>query len=94
MLVVIGLWLLYSMLGVSAVVGLGTIPVLALLSANLSKAMYRKYSHLSMVNVLIVGCDKAWARATDDRIGAIKEFLLGIKVVKVGNNPRVALLKL
>jgi hypothetical protein len=31
----------------------------------------------------LTGCDRAWARATDARVGAIKEFLLGYKVIKV-----------
>jgi hypothetical protein len=28
-------------------------------------------------------CDKSWLRLRDARTGAIKEFLLGIKVIKV-----------
>jgi hypothetical protein len=30
-------------------------------------------------------CDKSWLRLRDARTGAIKEFLLGIKVIKVGS---------
>ena len=30
-----------------------------------------------------LGCDQSWARARDARTGAVKEFVLGYKVIKV-----------
>ncbi|WVW84262.1 hypothetical protein I302_106292 [Kwoniella bestiolae CBS 10118] len=66
---IIGVVMLYSMLGVSALVGIACIPLSMPLSYLVSKLIYR--------------CDKEWARARDARTGALKEFLLGIKVIKL-----------
>lgn len=38
----VGFWLLYSMLGISAVVGIGCIPILSSLTVVLAKFIYRK----------------------------------------------------
>ncbi|WWC94460.1 hypothetical protein V866_001306 [Kwoniella sp. B9012] len=65
----IGVGMLYGMLGVSALVGIACIPLSMPLSYLVSKLIYR--------------CDKEWARARDARTGALKEFLLGIKVIKL-----------
>jgi ABC-type multidrug transport system fused ATPase/permease subunit len=59
------------MLGVSAVVGIGCIPLLSSLTVILAKFIYY--------------CDKSMARVRDSRIGAVKEFLSGIKVIKLNN---------
>ncbi|WVQ99735.1 hypothetical protein IAU59_006877 [Kwoniella sp. CBS 9459] len=61
--------MLYSMLGVSAFVGIACIPLTMPLSYINSKLIYQ--------------CDKEWARARDARTGALKELLLGIKVIKL-----------
>nr|XP_019007523.1 uncharacterized protein I206_07785 [Kwoniella pini CBS 10737]OCF46304.1 hypothetical protein I206_07785 [Kwoniella pini CBS 10737] len=66
---IIGVGMLYSMLGISALVGIACIPLSTPLSYLVSKLIYR--------------CDKEWARARDARAGAMKEFLLGIKVIKL-----------
>ncbi|WVF71138.1 hypothetical protein IAT40_005935 [Kwoniella sp. CBS 6097] len=66
---VIATGMLYSMLGVSAFVGIVCIPLTMPLSYINSKLIYR--------------CDKEWARARDARTGALKELLLGIKVIKL-----------
>ncbi|OCF43038.1 hypothetical protein I317_03131 [Kwoniella heveanensis CBS 569] len=66
---VIATGMLYSMLGVSAFVGIACIPLMMPLSYINSKLIYR--------------CDKEWARARDARTGALKELLLGIKVIKL-----------
>ena len=60
---------MYQMLGVSAFVGIACVPLAAPLSTYVAKNIYR--------------CDKAWARHRDARTAAIKEFLLGVKVIKV-----------
>ncbi|WOO83211.1 ATP-dependent bile acid permease [Vanrija pseudolonga] len=65
----IGLYLLFSMVGVSAVVGLSIIPLITPLSVWIAKKIYQ--------------CDRSWARARDARTGALKEFLMGIKVIKL-----------
>ncbi|WWD17007.1 hypothetical protein CI109_101443 [Kwoniella shandongensis] len=65
----IGVISLYSMLGVSAFVGIACIPLSAPLSVIVAKQ--------------IKICDRAWARARDARTGALKEFLTGIKVIKL-----------
>jgi len=67
--VAIGLGFLYQMLGVSAFIGVAAVPLAAPLSTYVAKNIYR--------------CDKAWARHRDARTAAIKEFLLGVKVIKV-----------
>ena len=67
--VTIGIGFLYSMLGISAIIGIACIPIAAPMSAYVARNIYR--------------CDKAWAASRDARIAAIKEFLLGIKVIKV-----------
>nr|XP_018262736.1 uncharacterized protein I303_04216 [Kwoniella dejecticola CBS 10117]OBR84894.1 hypothetical protein I303_04216 [Kwoniella dejecticola CBS 10117] len=66
---VIGVGMLYGMLGISALVGIACIPLSTPLSYLVSKLIYR--------------CDKEWARARDARTGAMKEFLMGIKVIKL-----------
>ncbi|WVR06775.1 hypothetical protein IAU60_003810 [Kwoniella sp. DSM 27419] len=66
---IIGTGLLISMLGISAFVGIACVPLSFPLSYLVSKAIYR--------------CDKEWARARDARTSALKEFLLGIKVIKL-----------
>lgn len=48
--VVISLWLLYSMLGLSAVIGLGTIPLMALATSRLAKEIYCKRFALRHTN--------------------------------------------
>lgn len=37
--------------------------------------------------LLMSGADRAWARARDARVSAIKEFLLCYKVIKVRLSP-------
>lgn len=66
---VLGFVFLWQMLGRSALVGILCIPLFAPVSAWVAKKIYI--------------CDKSWARARDARIGAIKEFLMGIKVIKL-----------
>lgn len=66
---VLGFAFLWQMLGVSALVGIMCIPLFAPVSTWVAKKIYI--------------CDKSWARARDARIGAIKEFLMGVKVVKL-----------
>ncbi|WRT66672.1 uncharacterized protein IL334_003632 [Kwoniella shivajii] len=61
--------MLYNMLGVSAFVGIACVPLSIPLSWLVSRYIYQ--------------CDKEWARARDARTGALKEFLLGIKVIKL-----------
>ncbi len=58
------------MLGISALVGIACVPLAAPLSTYVAKNIYR--------------CDRAWARHRDARTAAIKEFLLGVEVIKVG----------
>ncbi|ORY26307.1 P-loop containing nucleoside triphosphate hydrolase protein [Naematelia encephala] len=65
----IGLAFLWSMLGVSAFVGIACIPLSTPASVWVAKKIYR--------------CDKTWAACRDARTSAIKEFLLGIKVIKL-----------
>ncbi|KAK8864683.1 hypothetical protein IAR55_001935 [Kwoniella newhampshirensis] len=60
---------LYSMLGISAFVGIACIPLSTPMSSWIGKYIYQ--------------CDVAWARARDARTGALKEFLMGIKVIKL-----------
>ena len=72
LVVLIGVGFLYSMLGISAFVGIACVPLSAPVSAYVARNIYR--------------CDKAWARHRDARTAAIKEFLLGIKVIKVRPN--------
>ena len=43
---IIGFWLLYSMLGISAVVGIGCIPLLSSLTTVLAKFIYCQSSFL------------------------------------------------
>ncbi|KLT42676.1 P-loop containing nucleoside triphosphate hydrolase protein [Cutaneotrichosporon oleaginosum] len=66
---VIGLVFMYNMLGSGSVVALIFVPIFAPISAWIAKRIYE--------------CDKGWARARDGRTGAIKEFLAGIKVIKL-----------
>ncbi|WVO18186.1 hypothetical protein L204_105890 [Cryptococcus depauperatus] len=65
----IGAAMLYSMLGVSALAGIVCVPLGAPPFYLISQFIYR--------------CDKEWARARDARTGALKEFLLGFKVIKL-----------
>ena len=65
----IGVGFLYGMLGVSAFVGIACIPLSAPMSTYVAKNIYQ--------------CDRAWARHRDARTAAIKEFLLGVKVIKL-----------
>ncbi|ORX40310.1 hypothetical protein BD324DRAFT_607321 [Kockovaella imperatae] len=65
----IGVAFLYQMLGVSAFVGIACVPLSSPLSTYVAKNIYH--------------CDKAWARHRDARTAAIKEFLLGVKVIKL-----------
>ncbi|BEI85636.1 hypothetical protein CcaverHIS002_0510370 [Cutaneotrichosporon cavernicola] len=66
---IIGLVFMYNMLGSSSAVALLCVPLFAPISAWIAKRIYE--------------CDKGWARARDGRTGAIKEFLAGIKVIKL-----------
>ncbi len=66
---IIGVYFLYSLLGYSAFVGIAVIPAAAPFSYFIAKYIY--------------SCDRELAAVRDRRIGAIKEFLLGIKVIKV-----------
>ncbi|OXB35182.1 ATP-dependent bile acid transporter [Cryptococcus neoformans] len=66
---IIGASMLYGMLGVSAFVGIACVPLSTPLTWLVAKLIYR--------------CDIEWARARDARTGALKEFLLGIKVIKL-----------
>lgn len=66
---VIGFAFMWKMLGPSALVGILCVPLFAPLSAWIAKKIYI--------------CDRSYARARDARIGAIKEFLMGIKVIKL-----------
>ncbi|ODO08343.1 ATP-dependent bile acid transporter [Cryptococcus wingfieldii CBS 7118] len=66
---VIGTGMLYKLFGVSAFVGIVCVPLSTPLSWLVSKLIYK--------------CDKEWMRARDARTGALKEFLLGIKVIKL-----------
>ncbi|EIW65942.1 hypothetical protein TREMEDRAFT_35671 [Tremella mesenterica DSM 1558] len=65
----IGTYFLYSMLGISALVGIACIPIFAPLPYFVGKLIYR--------------CDRAWAKARDARTNAVKEFLMSVKVVKL-----------
>ncbi|WVQ79444.1 hypothetical protein IAT38_001542 [Cryptococcus sp. DSM 104549] len=65
----IGISMMYSMLGFSALVGIACVPLSMPLSYMVSRRIYR--------------CDKEWSTARDARTGAFKEFLLGIKVIKL-----------
>jgi ABC-type multidrug transport system fused ATPase/permease subunit len=80
---VVGFWLLYSMLGISAIIGIGCIPILSSFTAILAKFIYCKSTPLSSADL---DCDKSLARARDTRTGAVKEFLAGIKVIKVSQH--------
>ncbi|RXK39910.1 hypothetical protein M231_02844 [Tremella mesenterica] len=66
---VIGIYFLYSMLGISAFVGILCIPLSTPASYYVARQIYK--------------CDKKLSRATDARTGAFKELLLGIKVIKL-----------
>ncbi|ODN97956.1 hypothetical protein I350_07593 [Cryptococcus amylolentus CBS 6273] len=66
---IIGTAMLYKMLGVSAFVGIACVPLSAPFSWPVAKLIYT--------------CDKEWMRSRDARTGALKEFLLGIKVIKL-----------
>ncbi|KAL7420559.1 hypothetical protein Q5752_004510 [Cryptotrichosporon argae] len=66
---IIGLYLFWSMLGPSSIVAIAVIPLNLPLMLWISRLTYK--------------CDKAWYRARDARTSAIKEFLSGIKVVKL-----------
>ena len=66
----LGTYLLYGMFGVSAFIGIAVVPLSTPLSFYVSRTTYR--------------CDRAWAQARDARTSAVKEFLLGYKVIKVG----------
>ncbi|KIY31831.1 hypothetical protein I305_05795 [Cryptococcus gattii E566] len=66
---IIGASMLYGMLGLSAFVGIACVPLSTPLTWLVAKLIYR--------------CDIEWARARDARTGALKEFLLGIKVIKL-----------
>ncbi|RXK39909.1 hypothetical protein M231_02843 [Tremella mesenterica] len=65
----IGTYFLYSMLGISALVGIACIPIFAPLPYFVGKLIYR--------------CDRAWAKARDARTNAVKELLMSVKVVKL-----------
>ncbi|ODN72751.1 hypothetical protein L202_08188 [Cryptococcus amylolentus CBS 6039] len=66
---IIGTAMLYKMLGVSAFVGIACVPLSAPFSWPVAKLIYT--------------FDKGWMRSRDARTGALKEFLLGIKVIKL-----------
>ncbi|TYJ53022.1 hypothetical protein B9479_006351 [Cryptococcus floricola] len=66
---VIGTGMLYKLFGVSAFAGIVCVPLSTPLTWLVSKLIYK--------------CDKEWMRARDARTGALKEFLLGIKVIKL-----------
>ncbi|ODO08357.1 ATP-dependent bile acid transporter [Cryptococcus wingfieldii CBS 7118] len=66
---IIGTAMLYKMLGVSAFVGIACVPLSAPFSWPVARWIYT--------------CDKEWMRSRDARTGALKEFLLGIKVIKL-----------
>ncbi|WVQ77878.1 hypothetical protein IAR50_007581 [Cryptococcus sp. DSM 104548] len=66
---IIGTGMLYDLLGVSAFVGIACVPLATPVSWLVAKLIYT--------------CDKEWMRARDARTGALKEFLLGIKVIKL-----------
>lgn len=51
---IVGFWLLYSMLGVSAIVGIGCIPVLSSLTTVLAKFIYCTYSSWAPESRLLV----------------------------------------
>ncbi|ORX35588.1 hypothetical protein BD324DRAFT_682363 [Kockovaella imperatae] len=66
---VFGVYVLYGMLGVSSLVGIAVVPLSSPLSFYVSRACYRT--------------DKAWAQARDARISAIREYLNGVRVIKL-----------
>ena len=67
--VIIGITFLYSMLGVSAFIGIACVPLSAPLSTWLAGRVYK--------------CSKTLAARRDARVAAIKEFLNNYKIIKV-----------
>ena len=66
---VVGIYFMYQMFGISAIIGVACIPLSTPLSFWVSQHSFR--------------ADRSWARARDARTSAIKEFLLSYKVIKL-----------
>jgi hypothetical protein len=91
---------LYSMFSWSAVVAIATIPLMSPLSGFVTRLTYSEYrsssprvvrKSLPSLEALIpsetcVECDKALAKARDARIGAMRELLISVKVIKVSSS--------
>ena len=82
---VFGVVFLYQMFGISAFIGIACVPLSTPLSFYVSRQSYRKRPRFPNISPLFLtpGADRAWARARDARVSAIKEFLLCYKVIKV-----------
>ena len=80
---------LYSMFSWSALVAIATIPLMTPFTAYVARITYRECKQFAshMGRCLIwkrsLGCDKDLAKARDARIGAMREVLMAVKVVKV-----------
>jgi hypothetical protein len=94
---------LYSMFSWSALVAIATIPLMSPLSGFVARLTYSEYQTSSLRHVrkstsvvrgpytveTCVECDKALAEARDARIGAMRELLISVKMIKVSFQPNV-----
>jgi hypothetical protein len=80
---------LYSMFSWSALIAIATIPLMTPFTAYVARITYRKHKNMAwqsprvQIWILHIGCDKDLAKARDARIGAMREVLMAVKVVKV-----------
>lgn len=79
LIVLIGGFFLWNMLGISALAGILLIPAMAPLTAWNARKIYGRSSPINAE----AECDKVWARCRDARTSATKELITSIKPIKV-----------
>jgi hypothetical protein len=90
--VAIGVTFLYDMFGWAAFAGIAVVPLASPFSYLVTWVTYRKASKEFPSKIQTSklthicgppGCDRELAKARDQRISAVNEFLLSVKVIKV-----------